>query len=1213
MNSKSKQFSVNVARSEPSFHRRTWQSVVTSFLLLLALALCFTALPGRAQSDTVTISAAEFQRLVYSAHLHTQLAEKPELDASLQVLLELHRRNPHADPAALADLSRQALQRYRTNAPAYIRTSGFRDEILAAYLDALRQVPARTNFVQANLQLLNGYMLSPDDYTTASPAELIHSGNQRLLSSEGVAAKRQALVDTCVARAHGRAAFAVAMDGLLLLETRVSVGDTPTAIIGNPTNSPLHDNETMTNLLALSSIDGSVTVTSNYVKWLFERETEDLWVIVRTNRDLLLEFNQSQPDLAAFLTNQTARAYWEGRETAVRQGQARKIASSIAAVLVQSQLTAAPEASFKVPKWFGPVASTVGGLATLAGSKGKDSGAFISSITGLLGLFDDSESPDDQIVREIGNLKTMIGELSQNMNYRFDRVDQSLTTIFETLNEEFSKIEITLDAQGRQIAHLNGDADEIRRSLVDVQADLHRLERHLLSYLTELSGRGLKQDLNFYLGYEDTFSLLMAYTPDYIAAENAFFTHARNNAVDGLSAPFLGRDYTAVGLFNELSETTGGSVSNRLDQNVNYIKKYLAEQLLQPTAGSLPLANPRDWFVGAYAYAQLAVENPRYFRQVNPATRLDLIATRGQELTDFFRSLTFTGPNINSNLYTSLENYYAGKFSPFLSQVQATEQQYANDNHFPLDTWRQWSAAAPRVTATATEVLGAPVPPPQIPPDAVTKIAAGFEHGLALKSNGTLVAWATNLVGYGHSNTNIPASATNVVAIAAGSYHSLALKADGSVVGWGNNPYGQTNIPASAASGVVAIAAGGAHSLALKADGSVVGWGWNIYGQTNIPASATSVVAIAGGGYHSLALKADGSVVGWGRGRHGQTNIPASATSGVVAIAAGEYHSLALKADGSVVGWGGWGEDYGQTTIPASATSGVVAIAAGYVHSLALKADGSVVVWGGNNHTLPPIPASLTNVVAIAASYIHSLFLKTTGSSGSAGSEGLSFVRAEIPKRVGNFLVGANNTVLTNLDLDLHASAADLSGAKALLTAVLELGMPYTLERDEVLHGFLYGSESLVDLDASRTFLQAENAKLLANPDAKPQALTEVAVLRYQRFAERLTARLNDLQATGQPEIPRLVGHTLRLLNLLRDSWSTVPPPALEIGRETNNTLGLVLYGEPYAHYTLQYRDNLNVPGWTAATVTNLHSEQLVTSNSVSGPSRFYRAILPVP
>jgi trimeric autotransporter adhesin len=45
------------------------------------------------------------------------------------------------------------------------------------------------------------------------------------------------------------------------------------------------------------------------------------------------------------------------------------------------------------------------------------------------------------------------------------------------------------------------------------------------------------------------------------------------------------------------------------------------------------------------------------------------------------------------------------------------------------------------------------------------------------------------------------------VAITSGTYHSLALKSDGTVVAWGNNSMGQCNVPAGL-SGVVAITAG---------------------------------------------------------------------------------------------------------------------------------------------------------------------------------------------------------------------------------------------------------------------------------------------------------------------------------------------------------------------------------------------------------------------
>jgi len=252
----------------------------------------------------------------------------------------------------------------------------------------------------------------------------------------------------------------------------------------------------------------------------------------------------------------------------------------------------------------------------------------------------------------------------------------------------------------------------------------------------------------------------------------------------------------------------------------------------------------------------------------------------------------------------------------------------------------------------------------------VRAIAAGGYFSLALKADGTVIAWGWSEYG----QTTVPATATNVVAIAAGFYHSLALKADGTVVAWGYNDSGQTDVPATATN-VVAIAGGRHHSLTLKADGAVVAWGFNGYGVTNVPATATNVVAIAGGGYHSLVLQADGTVVAWGNNGSGQTTVPATATN-VVAIAAGFYHSLALKADGTVVAWGNNGS--GQTDVPTTVTN-VVAIAAGDEHSLALKADGTVVAWGNNGSGQTDVPTTVTNVVAIAAGGEHSLALKADG------------------------------------------------------------------------------------------------------------------------------------------------------------------------------------------------------------------------------------------
>jgi len=86
----------------------------------------------------------------------------------------------------------------------------------------------------------------------------------------------------------------------------------------------------------------------------------------------------------------------------------------------------------------------------------------------------------------------------------------------------------------------------------------------------------------------------------------------------------------------------------------------------------------------------------------------------------------------------------------------------------------------------------------------VTTIAAGGYHSLFLKSDGSLWAMGRNFKGQlGNGNysndatalncTNQPEQivASNVVAIAAGQNHSLFLKADGSLWGMGDNYYGQ--------------------------------------------------------------------------------------------------------------------------------------------------------------------------------------------------------------------------------------------------------------------------------------------------------------------------------------------------------------------------------------------------------------------------------------
>ncbi len=114
-------------------------------------------------------------------------------------------------------------------------------------------------------------------------------------------------------------------------------------------------------------------------------------------------------------------------------------------------------------------------------------------------------------------------------------------------------------------------------------------------------------------------------------------------------------------------------------------------------------------------------------------------------------------------------------------------------------------------------------------------VAAGHLHSLALKSDGTVWAWGINEEGqngvpggltfydgpYTTNYRNTPVQVEgldSVVAIAAGSDHSLAIKSDGTVWAWGDNRYGElgdgstttryTPVQVTNLGSVVAIAAG---------------------------------------------------------------------------------------------------------------------------------------------------------------------------------------------------------------------------------------------------------------------------------------------------------------------------------------------------------------------------------------------------------------------
>ena len=255
----------------------------------------------------------------------------------------------------------------------------------------------------------------------------------------------------------------------------------------------------------------------------------------------------------------------------------------------------------------------------------------------------------------------------------------------------------------------------------------------------------------------------------------------------------------------------------------------------------------------------------------------------------------------------------------------------------------------------------------------IVQVAAGATHSLALATDGTIYAWGKNEYGQlgNDSTTNSPVPVAvktagtpmdgkTIIQIHAGYEHSLALASDGTVYAWGRNNSGQlgkndatdAHIPAAvqtlgtpmAGKVIVQLAAGNSQSMALASDGTVYTWGWNQYGQlgngtttnsripvavvtTGTPLAGKTISQIAAGNAHALAMTDDGTVYTWGWNQYGQLGNNSTINSSLPVIvkttgtplagkmitqiaSGGSPNSLVLANDGTMYTWG-WGQ-HGQ-------------------------------------------------------------------------------------------------------------------------------------------------------------------------------------------------------------------------------------------------------------------------------------------------------------
>ena len=369
---------------------------------------------------------------------------------------------------------------------------------------------------------------------------------------------------------------------------------------------------------------------------------------------------------------------------------------------------------------------------------------------------------------------------------------------------------------------------------------------------------------------------------------------------------------------------------------------------------------------------------------------------------------------------------------------------------------------------------------------------------LAVGSDGNAYAWGTNDYGQLGDGTitqrttpvmvrkpaDTPADFT-YVQVSAGWQHSLAVGSDGYVYAWGCNWHGQLGNnsipigvynskaksiipvrvrdpakPTDASKGLKAaqVSAGWGHSLAVGSDGYAYAWGNNWYGQLGNNSTSNSLVPVrvrdpdnpkdesrglqaiqVSSGYgHSLAVGSDGYAYAWGYnywGQLGNNNTssspsfpvhvrdpdkPTDTSKGLRAMqVSAEYaNSLAVGSDGYAYAWGNnYRGQLGNNnninsnsanpiplrvrnpTSPTDKSQGLqtIQVSSGHDYSLAVGSDGYAYAWGKNSSSVPVRvrdPAKPTDsskglqATQVSAGWSHSLALGSDGNAYAWGDNG---------------------------------------------------------------------------------------------------------------------------------------------------------------------------------------------------------------------------------
>lgn len=468
--------------------------------------------------------------------------------------------------------------------------------------------------------------------------------------------------------------------------------------------------------------DGSINLDLDGVNRIYSELADRLGVITQENIQRAKELDKGNGSIVLAGNNPKPNPAREAELQSIRERNQEYIdfasasiglISSIAGFFnpkLSNQIAAVGGAAIKIATALNNFVATAATAATAISAISKIAGtiavvgAVVSAALDIFRAFGGGgPSVETVILKQIQALRQQVEDMRIELHARFDRVEETLAVIYQTMELRFAQIDF-------QLGIVRGDVNQIRTDLVRVHAYLDRLEQNIFDWVQAGFRRDLVRAINGTIHYSETYPGKKMSFDTFAAAENEFYSQGYSFASDPLQVDYLSRGYLEADLYRELNK----GMSNR---NLPYVLEWIRRNWsmrLMPDISKVPDAV--HWQLAVDAYLALGRENPDYRAETNPQ-RLKSLLDVGKSALSAREALTTlqtpNGPKANRLVYDSALKLYERKVKALIDRLDLSTNTFNTDQKHAwiktIDPWKEVNQETAHVANFSKVVISHPI------------------------------------------------------------------------------------------------------------------------------------------------------------------------------------------------------------------------------------------------------------------------------------------------------------------------------------------------------------------------------------------------------------------------------------------------------------------------------------------------------------------------